>query len=86
MAEFAKRWLKITDAAEYSSIGRHRLRELVLKKKAIKGFIDPDSKRGDVIIDRLSLDDYRESQYKEFVKDNGCKHAAEKAANILQSL
>lgn len=57
-----KRWLKITDAAEYSAIGIHRLKELA-KNGIVKGFRDPDSKRGDWIFDALSLDEYRESQF-----------------------
>lgn len=56
-----KRWLKITDAAEYSAIGIHRLKQLAVDG-VIRGFKDPDSKRGDWIFDALSLDAYRESQ------------------------
>jgi len=55
------RWLKLKEAAEYSSIGKQRLIAYA-KEGHIKGFKDPDSKRGDWIFDRLSLDQYRESQ------------------------
>lgn len=56
------RWIKLKEAAEYSAIGRHRLKELAAIK-AILGFQDPDSKRGDWIFDRNSLDEYRVRQY-----------------------
>jgi len=55
------RWIKLKEAAIYSAIGKHRLIELS-RAGAIKGFQDPDSKRGDWIFDRNSLDTYRESQ------------------------
>jgi hypothetical protein len=52
------RWLKLKDAAGYSSIGKTRLKELAARK-VIRGFKDPDSDRGDWIFDKESLDDYR---------------------------
>ena len=55
------RWLKIKPAAAYSAIGRDRLERLALAGKIV-GFPDPDSKRGDWVFDRYSLDSYRENQ------------------------
>lgn len=52
------RWLKLMQASVYSAIGRHKLKELA-KKGIIVGYPDPDSKRGDWIFDRESLDKYR---------------------------
>ena len=57
----AVRWLRLKDAALYSSIGRSRLKSLA-EQGAVKGFQDPDSNRGDWIFDRLSIDAYRENQ------------------------
>ena len=45
----------------YSSIGRDRLKRLALTGEII-GYSDPDSKRGDWIFDRESLDQYRLNQ------------------------
>ena len=56
-----KRWLSIKEAAEYSKLGRHKLKGLA-SIGIIKGCPDPDNKRGDWIFDRESLDSYRESQ------------------------
>jgi hypothetical protein len=56
------RWLSLKEAAFYSHIGRTRLIELAADGK-VKGFQDPENKRGDWIFDRLSLDAYREGQY-----------------------
>lgn len=55
------RWIKLKEAALYSAIGRHRLKQLA-DDGVIVGFQDPDSKRGDWIFDRYSLDQYRENQ------------------------
>jgi len=55
------RWLSLKAAAQYSGLGRHRLKALA-RQRVIKGFQDPDSKRHDWVIDRLSLDHYREGQ------------------------
>jgi hypothetical protein len=52
------RWLKLKQACQYSSIGKERLKHLADTGDII-GFQDPDSKRGDWIFDRLSLDAYR---------------------------
>ena len=40
------RWLKLKAAAEYSSIGKHRLKDPAAKG-VIRGYPDPDSARGD---------------------------------------
>lgn len=52
------RWLKLIPASIYSSMGQHRLKELA-KKGVIVGYSDLDSKRGDWIFDKESLDKYR---------------------------
>lgn len=56
-----KRWLKLKDAAHYSSIGEKRLKELA-KRGLVQGYQDEDLKRGDWVFDRHSLDKYWESQ------------------------
>jgi len=56
--ETTGRWLKLKEAALYSSIGRKRLVQLAENGK-VTGFQDPDSGRGDWIFDRQSLDEYR---------------------------
>jgi len=51
------RWLKLTAAAQYASINRHRLKQL-----AIDGMIigyQEDAERGDWIFDKDSIDSYR---------------------------
>ena len=60
-SSFQPRWLKIKRAAEYSAIGKQRLIKLAADGRIV-GFQDPDSKRGDWIFDRLSLDEYRKEQ------------------------
>jgi hypothetical protein len=55
------RWIKLKEATRYSAIGKDRLIRLA-ECGIIKGSQDPDSKRGDWIFDRLSIDSYRESQ------------------------
>lgn len=65
------RWLKLRSrrvggeivigACEYSGIGANRLKELA-RQGAITGSPDPDSKRGDWVFDRESLDRYRQLQ------------------------
>ena len=56
-----ERWLKLNTAARYVAIGKHRLIELS-RTGVIHGFKDPDSRRGDWVFDRLSLDASREGQ------------------------
>jgi hypothetical protein len=58
---FYTRWLKLSEAAAYSRIGKHRLIQLAESGK-IHGFQDPDSGRHDWIFDRESIDMYRENQ------------------------
>ncbi|RZB36328.1 MAG: hypothetical protein SRB2_02153 [Desulfobacteraceae bacterium Eth-SRB2] len=55
------RWLNLKEAARYSGIGKERLKKLA-DESHIKGFQDPDDKRGKWIFDRYSLDQYRENQ------------------------
>ncbi len=55
------RWLKLKEACRYSAIGKDRLKQLALAGEIV-GFSDPDSKRGDWIFDRESLDQYRMNQ------------------------
>lgn len=69
------RWLKLTAAAKYSSIGKDRLKSLA-DARLIIGYQEPDS-RGDWIFDRESIDNYRLSIV--------CKNK-KKALSILKSL
>jgi len=57
----AARWIKLKEATEYSNIGKARLIKLAVSG-VIRGAQDPDSKRGDWIFDRLSIDEYRDAQ------------------------
>ena len=52
------RWVKLKPAAMYSALGEHRLKDLA-KKGVIVGYPDPESKRGDWVFDRESIDKYR---------------------------
>lgn len=56
------RWMPLKEACLYAYIGKSRLVTLAQEGR-VKGFQDPDNKRGDWIFDRLSLDAYRETQY-----------------------
>jgi len=55
------RWIKLKEAVAYASIGKMRLKQLA-KDGKVAGFADPDSKRGDWIFDRQSIDAYRLGQ------------------------
>ena len=55
------RWIKLKEATQYASIGKARLISLAVSG-VIRGAQDPDSKRGDWIFDRLSIDEYRDAQ------------------------
>jgi hypothetical protein len=55
------RWIKLREATRYAAIGKARL-ILLASSGVIRGAQDPDSKRGDWIFDRLSIDDYRDAQ------------------------
>ena len=55
------RWIKLKEATQYASIGKARLINLAVSG-VIRGAQDPDSKRGDWIFDRYSIDAYREAQ------------------------
>jgi hypothetical protein len=61
LERIAPRWLPLKEAALYSAIGKHRLIAMA-QSGTIKGFQDPDDKRGSWIFDRDSLDAYREGQ------------------------
>lgn len=71
-----RRWLKLKAAAQYSMIGKDRLKTLAVEKKII-GYQDPDSTRGDWIFDKESIDNYRLS----IIAKN-----KKKALSILNSL
>ena len=73
-ADITPRWLKLKEAALYASIGKTRLKELAVQG-IVKGFPDPDSRRGDWIFDRHSLDAYREGQ---------AGHLHQKAIDLLK--
>ena len=55
------RWIKLREATRYAAIGKGRLISLAVSG-VIRGTQDPDSRRGDWIFDRLSIDEYREAQ------------------------
>ena len=52
------RWLKLKQAAIYSSIGQKRLKTLA-EGGVIIGYSDQGSGRGDWIFDKNSIDEYR---------------------------
>ena len=57
------RWLRTSEATRYSGIGKTRLKALAADPSTLlKGFPDRNSKRGDWIFDRLSIDRYWEAQ------------------------
>ena len=58
MLSVQPRWMKLKQAAAYSSIGEKRLKALADDREII-GYPDPDSKRGDWIFDKISIDKYR---------------------------
>ncbi|WP_024333071.1 hypothetical protein [Desulfotignum balticum] len=70
------RWMKLTAAVKYSSYSRAQLIELA-ERRDIVGYPDPDSKRGDWIFDKESIDEYRLSHF---------FGARQKALSILKSL
>jgi len=70
------RWMKLTAAVKYSSYSRAQLIELA-ERRDIVGYPDPDSKRGDWIFDKESIDEYRLSHF---------YGTREKALSILRSL
>ena len=55
---FQPRWLKLKQASAYASIGQKKLKTLADDGEII-GYPDPDSKRGDWVFDRKSIDHYR---------------------------
>ncbi|WDP90476.1 MAG: hypothetical protein HUN04_12550 [Desulfobacter sp.] len=54
--------MKLKVAMKYSGYGRMQLLTLVAQKE-IMGCQDPDSKRGDWIFDKNSIDEYRLSHF-----------------------
>jgi len=55
------RWIKTKEATQSAAIGKARLIQLAISG-VVRGAQDPDSKRGDWIFDRISIDEYREAQ------------------------
>lgn len=53
-----QRWLKLSQATKYSCYGKDRLKKLAINN-LIKGYQDPESKRGDWIFDKESIDEFR---------------------------
>lgn len=80
-ASIQPRWLHLKDAAKYSSVGRKRL-VVLARTGGVRGFQDPESKRGDWIFDRESLDAYRESQ----ASEKGADAMRNKALDILKRM
>lgn len=56
-----KRWLNLIEAAKYSSIGRNRLKTMA-HTGAVKACQDQGDGRNGWIFDRISIDQYFESQ------------------------
>ncbi|WDP90477.1 MAG: hypothetical protein HUN04_12555 [Desulfobacter sp.] len=56
------RWMKLKLAMEYSGYGRLQLLNLAIQKEIV-GYQDPDSKRGDWVFDKNSIDEYRLSHF-----------------------
>jgi hypothetical protein len=74
------RWLKLKQAAIYASINVKKLKMLAQEGEVI-GYSDPDSKRGDWIFDKQSLDEYR---LKPFLETNvRCKEIIDKIGEYL---
>ena len=73
-----KRWLSLKEAVTYSGMGITRLKKLATDG-VIKGWPDPDNKRGDWVFDLLSIDEYRENQ-------NPHKGAKQKALELLRGI
>jgi hypothetical protein len=67
--------MRLKEATKYGCLGKARLIELAVSGR-IRGAKDVDSKRKDWIFDRLSIDEYRESQMTGF-------NAEQKAIEIL---
>lgn len=63
------RWLRLKEAAAYSSIGTQRLIRLALAGR-VDGFQDRETKKGVWIFDRHSLDAYHERR---MLADMPCK-------------
>lgn len=74
------RWLKLKQAAIYSSIGQNKLIKLSQIGKLL-GFQDTDSKRKDWIFDKRSIDKYRLNQSK---TDNNNRKIALEIVNSLE--
>ena len=64
------RWLKLRQAALYSSIGQKKLKSLA-EKGEIVGYPDPETEKGVWVFDRLSIDKYRMKPWrkKEVISD-----------------
>jgi len=77
------RWLKLKQAASYASIGQKEIVSLI-KQKKIEGMQDQSLKTKPWIVDKYSIDRYRENQIKEY---QGNIAADEKIAlDIVESL
>jgi len=70
------RWMKLSVAANYSGYGMSKLKELATRG-SIRGYQDPDSKRGDWVFDKESIDEYRLLP---------CFSVEQEAIDILRSL
>lgn len=68
------RWMKLSQAVIYSSIGKERLIDLA-KAQKIDGFQDLDLKSKPWIFDRDSIDSYRADQFSKNIR-----HEAEEFA------
>ena len=58
------RWLKLKQATKYANYGKTKLMNLAMEGK-IKGYQDKESKRGDWIFDKKSIDEFRLQQFED---------------------
>jgi len=75
--DFLPRWLSLKEAARYGKFGEKRLVRMI-QDHEIVGYKDPGNGRGDYVVDRKSIDRYRENQIS--------IHARKKALEIVRSL
>jgi len=81
MLSFQPRWMKLKQAAAYSSISPRELIKLLKNKKVI-GFQDKSLDTAPWIVDRRSIDKYRANQASQFEPDDDENFAIELVAGL----
>jgi DNA-binding MurR/RpiR family transcriptional regulator len=79
------RWMKLSAAAKYASIGQKELIRLV-KEGEIDGFQDLTLKTKQWIVDKNSIDKYRSGQVSEFKSEDDSEDNETVALDIIASL